>query len=131
MQRLSLTFGTILRTSLSEQSPFDKWERGRGVGVLGERLLITATSPRAGAVDGWLGGGGGGGRRRGGGKGGRRGGSRYKTFPETLFRSLCEIRGGRPGLSVLTSLLVSVDVKNYSTVLRHWSQLVPNMSTDI
>ena len=28
------------------------------------------------------------------------------------------------GLSVLTSLLVSVDVK-------HWSQLVPNMSTDI
>ena len=40
-------------------------------------------------------------------------------------------RGGRPGLSVLTSLLVSVDVKIYSTVLRHWSQLVPNMSTDI
>jgi len=39
--------------------------------------------------------------------------------------------GGRPGLSVLTSLLVSVDVKNYWTVLRHWSQLVPNMSTDI
>ena len=38
---------------------------------------------------------------------------------------------GRPGLSVLTSLLVSVDVKNYWTVLRHWSQLVPNMSTDI
>ena len=26
---------------------------------------------------------------------------------------LCESRGGRPGLSVLTSLLVSVDVKNY------------------
>ena len=39
--------------------------------------------------------------------------------------------GGSPGLSVLTSLLVSVDVKNYRTVLRHWSQLVPNMSTDI
>ena len=37
----------------------------------------------------------------------------------------------RPDLSVLTSLLVSVDVKNYWTVLRHWSQLVPNMSTDI
>ena len=26
---------------------------------------------------------------------------------------LCESRGGRPGLSVLTSILVSVDVKNY------------------
>ena len=39
--------------------------------------------------------------------------------------------GGRPGLSVLTSLLVSVDVKNYWTVLWHWSQFVPNMSTDI
>ena len=26
---------------------------------------------------------------------------------------------------------VSVDVKNYWTVLRHWSQLIPNMSTDI
>ena len=37
----------------------------------------------------------------------------------------------RPGLSVLTSLLVSVDVKIYCTVLRHWSQLVPNMSKDI
>ena len=48
-----------------------------------------------------------------------------------LVQELCEIRGGRPELSVLTSLLVSVDVKNYSTVLRHWSQLVPNMSTDI
>ena len=30
-----------------------------------------------------------------------------------------------------SGLLVSVDVKNYWTVLRHWSQLVPNMSTDI
>ena len=28
-------------------------------------------------------------------------------------QELCESRGGRPGLSVLTSLLVSVDVKNY------------------
>ena len=45
-------------------------------------------------------------------------------------QELCESRGGRPGLSVLTSLLVSVDVKNYCTALRHWSQLVPNMSTD-
>ena len=30
-----------------------------------------------------------------------------------LLLELCESRGGRPGLSVLTSLLVSVDVKNY------------------
>ena len=48
-----------------------------------------------------------------------------------IVQELCESRGGRPGLSVLTSLLVSVDVKNYWTVLRHWSQLVPNMSADI
>ena len=48
-----------------------------------------------------------------------------------IDQELCESRGGRPGLSVLTSLLVSVDVKIYCTVLRHWSQLVPNMSTDI
>ena len=48
-----------------------------------------------------------------------------------IVQELCESRGGRPGLSVLTSLLDSVDVKIYWTVLRHWSQLVPNMSTDI
>ena len=48
-----------------------------------------------------------------------------------IVQELCESRGGRPGLSVLTSLLVTVDVKNYCTVLRHWSQLVPNMSADI
>ena len=48
-----------------------------------------------------------------------------------IVQELCGGRGGRPELSVLTSLLVSVDVKNYCTVLRHWSQLVPNMSTDI
>ena len=48
-----------------------------------------------------------------------------------IVQELCECRGGRPGLSVLTSLLVSVDVKIYCTVLRHWSQLVPNMSHDI
>ena len=48
-----------------------------------------------------------------------------------IVQELCESRGGRPGLSVLTSLLVSVDVKNYWTVLRHWSQLVPNMLNDI
>ena len=35
---------------------------------------------------------------------------------------------GFPSLIVLT---VSVDVKQHSTVLRHWSQFVPNMSTDI
>ena len=32
---------------------------------------------------------------------------------EIMVQELCESRGGRPGLSVLTSLLVSVDVKNY------------------
>ena len=32
---------------------------------------------------------------------------------QTIVQELCENRGGRPGLSVLTSLLVSVDVKNY------------------
>ena len=51
--------------------------------------------------------------------------------PLRIVQELCESRGGRPGLSVLTSLLVSVDVKIYCTVLRHWSQLVPNMSHDI
>ena len=30
-----------------------------------------------------------------------------------IVQELCESRGGRPGLSVLTSLLVCVDVKNY------------------
>ena len=50
---------------------------------------------------------------------------------QDIVQELCESRGGRPELSVLTSLLVSVDVKNYRTMLRHWSQLVPNMSTDI
>ena len=43
----------------------------------------------------------------------------YKTQLSPLRRQafivqeLCESRGGRPGLSVLTSLLVSVDVKIY------------------
>ena len=32
---------------------------------------------------------------------------------EHIVQGLCESRGGRPGLSVLTSLLVSVDVKLY------------------
>ena len=33
---------------------------------------------------------------------------------ETVFMELCESRGGRPGLSVLTSsILVSMDVKQH------------------
>ena len=48
-----------------------------------------------------------------------------------LVQELCESRGGRPGLAVLTSLMVSVDVKHYWTMLTHGSQLVPNMSNDI
>ena len=32
---------------------------------------------------------------------------------QVIVQELCESRGGRPGLSVLTSLLVSVDVKIY------------------
>ena len=43
-----------------------------------------------------------------------------------IVQELCESRCGRPGLSVLTSLLVPVDVKLYRTMLRRWSQLVPN-----
>ena len=54
-----------------------------------------------------------------------------QVLQSIIVQELCESRGGRPGLSVLTSLLVSVDVKTYCTVLRHWSQLVPNMSHDI
>ena len=42
-------------------------------------------------------------------------------------QKLCESRGGRPGLSVLTSLPVSVDVKRHWTMLRH----SVNMSTEI
>ena len=37
----------------------------------------------------------------------------FLPFLEDIVQELCESRGGRPGLSVLTSLLVSVDVKNY------------------
>ena len=40
----------------------------------------------------------------------------YKSDQVTIrsiVQELCESRGGRPGLSVLTSLLVSVDVKLY------------------
>ena len=56
-----------------------------------------------------------------------------KVLPaaEVRVQELRESRDGRPGLSVLTSLTVSVDVKQQRTMLRHWSQFVPNMSTDI
>ena len=37
----------------------------------------------------------------------------YRVRIWGIVQELCESRGGRPGLSVLTSLLVSVDVKNY------------------
>ena len=37
----------------------------------------------------------------------------YRYTVTTIVQELCESRGGRPGLSVLTRLLVSVDVKNY------------------
>ena len=55
----------------------------------------------------------------------------YSRLCQLIVQELCESRGSRPGLSVLTSLLVSVDVKLQLTMLQHWSQLVPNMSTDI
>ena len=38
---------------------------------------------------------------------------KYRCKHACIVQELCESRGGRPGLSVLTSLLVSVDVKNY------------------
>ena len=49
-------------------------------------------------------------------------GTKWRDFQASIFshqdekssvivQELCESRGGRPGLSVLTSLLVSVDVK--------------------
>ena len=38
---------------------------------------------------------------------------RQPVWPSGIVQELCESRGGRPGLSVLTSLLVSVDVKLY------------------
>ena len=52
--------------------------------------------------------------------------SRYR---ERRVQDLCESRGGRPGLSVLMSLTVSVDVKQHWAMLRRWSQFVPNLST--
>ena len=49
-----------------------------------------------------------------------------RTCYTFIVQELCGGRGGRPRLSVLTSLLVSVDVKQYWTMLTHWCQLVPN-----
>ena len=37
----------------------------------------------------------------------------FRSCCTGIVQELCESRGGRPGLSVLTSLLVSVDVKDY------------------
>ena len=37
----------------------------------------------------------------------------YLLLMIVIVQELCESRGGRPGLSVLTSLLASVDVKIY------------------
>ena len=51
---------------------------------------------------------------------------RYDLFLHFWVQELCESRDGRPGIYVLMSLTVSVDEK-----LRHWSQFVPNTSTDI
>ena len=45
---------------------------------------------------------------------------------EGRVQELCESRGGRPGLPVLMSLTVSVDVKQQWTMHTHWSQFVPN-----
>ena len=50
------------------------------------------------------------------------------TYFDTLYLSSTQ---ATLACSVLTSLVVSVDVKLYWAMLRHWSQLVPNMSTDI
>ena len=48
------------------------------------------------------------------------------------YRSCVKVEVAVLGLSVLLSLTVSVDVKQHWTMLRHWSQFVPNnMSTDI
>ena len=37
-----------------------------------------------------------------------------------IVQELCESRGGRPGLPVLMSLTVSVDVKQHGTMHTHW-----------
>ena len=39
--------------------------------------------------------------------------NRSKSHPDVIVQQLCDSRPGRPGLSVLTSLLASVDGKIY------------------
>ena len=46
-------------------------------------------------------------------------------------QELCERRAGRPGLPVLMSLMVCVDVKQQWTMNTHWSQFVNPTSEDI
>ena len=48
-----------------------------------------------------------------------------------IVQELCESRGGRPGLSVLTSLLVSVDVKLYCIASLSLSLICQLTSADI
>ena len=48
-----------------------------------------------------------------------------------VHQELCKSRGGRPGLPVLISPMVSLDIKQHWTMLRHWSQFFPSVSTDI
>ena len=55
----------------------------------------------------------------------------YKLYPCNWVQELCESQGGCPGLSILMNLMVSMDVKQHWTMLRHWSQFVPNMSSNI
>ena len=47
-----------------------------------------------------------------------------------IVQELYESGGGHPGLSVLLLMSPMVSVEQYWTMLTHWSQLVPNMSTD-
>ena len=53
------------------------------------------------------------------------------TLLRVRVQELCDSWGSHPGLSVLMNLTVSVDVKQHWTMLKHWSQFVPNMSTTI
>ena len=39
--------------------------------------------------------------------------AKYRIPQRAIVQELCESRGGRPGLSVLTSLMVSLEVKQY------------------
>ena len=56
----------------------------------------------------------------------------WLTVAPMLHRSrvqeLCESRGGRPGLPVLMSLIVFMDIKQQWTMHTHWWQFAPNMS---